>query len=226
MQDKYCLPILKESKDSVIETIGENLDSYGYFEIWLDYIEDLDDDFISQLVSSYARRLVFVLRRKPAEATSLKLERIKEIINILAKSESMIDLDVKQQKDELDYLKTVNKTLQLIGSYHNYEITPPDGDLIKIVEEIKAYSPEIIKIATMCNNASDSFRLIKIKVDFLENNQKHIVLGMGEEGKITRVFGALWGNALIFIPQSNGEASAPGQITREEFDKIMERIKK
>lgn len=224
MQNKYCLPILKNSKSLVAETIEKNLENYGYFEIWLDYVADLDNEFVSKLVSSYEDRLVFVFRRKSGEQTAMSPDKTNEIINILAKTASMIDLDIEKQKDELDYIKTLDKSVKLICSYHNYEITPPDDELSKIVEQIRTYSPDIIKVATMCNQASDAFRLIGLKKDFFENEQNHIVLGMGEEGKITRVFGALWGNALIFIPETTEEASAPGQLTRAEMDKITDRI--
>lgn len=224
MKEKYCLPITKPSKADVSETIERLKDEYGYFEVWLDYIEDFEADFISDLIDRYPDRLILVFRRKNLEPIKMPLAQRIEVLDKATHKSCLVDLDITVQTEELNYLKNSGKDKNLLCSYHNYESTPPYDELEKIVAKMEAYSPGIIKLSTMCNSADDALRLIKLKVRFLENERKHIVLGMGEEGKITRVFGALWGNALIFIPETEEEASAPGQITRQEFDKIMERI--
>jgi 3-dehydroquinate dehydratase-1 len=224
MKNRYCLPIIKTSKSEVSATIEQLTDKYGYFEIWLDYIEDFDLDFISGLINKYPDRIILVLRRKNLEPTKMSDDQRRTVLDTITGENCLVDLDISVQTQELDYLKNSGKDKNLICSYHNYESTPADDELAKIEETMEAYSPGIIKFSAMCNSSDDALRLIKLKVKFLEKNRRHIVLGMGEEGKITRVFGALWGNALIFIPETEEESSAPGQITRQEFDKVMERI--
>jgi 3-dehydroquinate dehydratase len=44
---------------------------------------------------------------------------------------------------------------------------------------------------------------------------------MGEHGLVTRIFGTLWGNPIVFAPVTSSHASAPGQLTREEFAEIF-----
>lgn len=221
MQSKYCLPIISANKSEIIKVLADKAKDYGYFEIWLDYIEDLDDGFIDEIISKYESKLVFIFRRK--DMSRPKLDQIKkiEIFNKLAGRNCYVDLDIYHQKDDLSIAKNHN----LIISYHNYEETPDDSTLDKIVNEIKDLKPAIVKISTMCFKPDDSLRLLRVKRNLLEQGQKHIVLGMGELGKITRVFGAIWGNELIFIPENEEDSSAPGQISRAEFDKIIGRIK-
>lgn len=222
MQSKYCLPIIKSSKPEVLKLLAGKSEDYGYFEIWLDYIDALDDKFIDEVLSKYEAKLVFIFRRKDMSRPKLDQAQKIKIFNKLAGRKCYLDLDIYHQKDDLNLVKNHN----LIISYHNYAETPEDEILDKVVKEIKGYRPAIVKISTMCVNPDDSLRLIRIKRDLLDQNQKHIVLGMGELGKITRVFGALWGNELIFIPENEENSSAPGQISRAEFDKIIGRIKK
>ncbi|MBI5357578.1 type I 3-dehydroquinate dehydratase [Candidatus Saccharibacteria bacterium] len=222
MQSKYCLPIIRNSKSDVISLLREKESDYGYFEIWIDYIEDLDDEFVDDLLEEYEDRLVFIFRRNDMSQPMLKQTKKLEIFNKLKSKKCYVDLDIYHQKEDLKYAENLN----LIISYHNYEETPDNGTLDKIVKEIKDFKPAIIKISTMCIKPDDSLRLLRVKRDLLEAEEKHIVLGMGEAGKITRVFGALWGNELIFIPESDTEASAPGQISRSDFDEIINRIKK
>lgn len=201
--------------------LREKESDYGYFEIWLDYIDDLDGRFIDELLTKYEARLVFIFRRKDMSQPILDhTEKIK-IFDKLSGKKCYVDLDIYHQKDDLKLTENLN----LIISYHNYEKTPDDKTLDKIVKEVKDFKPAIVKISTMCIKPDDSLRLLRLKRDLLEQGQKHIVLGMGELGKITRVFGALWGNELIFIPENEKDSSAPGQISRAEFDKIIGRIK-
>ncbi|HEX5456298.1 MAG TPA: type I 3-dehydroquinate dehydratase [Candidatus Saccharimonadales bacterium] len=226
MKDRYCLPVIKRSKKDVLDTLDKFGENYGFFEVWLDYIEDFDTDFTVELIDKYPDRIILVLRRQNLEPIKMPFEERKKVLDTATSKNCLVDLDIVIQKEELNYLKSSGKDNNLICSYHNYDSTPAYDELEKTVNEMEAYSPGIIKLSTMCNSSDDALRLIKLKVKFLKNDRRHIVLGMGEEGKITRVFGALWGNALIFIPETEEEASAPGQITRQEFDKIMERIKR
>jgi hypothetical protein len=50
MQDKYCLPIQKTSKQAILDTINTHANEYAFFEVWLDYIESFDLVFLDQLV--------------------------------------------------------------------------------------------------------------------------------------------------------------------------------
>jgi 3-dehydroquinate dehydratase type I len=224
MQGKYCLPIIKPGINEVIQSIEANEQNYGFFEIWLDYIGDLNDQAMMELIDKYPGRLVFVFRRQNLEDIKMPVKERLKLLDKLSGKDCLVDLDINCQKEDLDYAKA--KDLKTIVSYHNYEETPADTKLAQIAGTIKSYKPYALKVSTFCNEASDAFRLIGFKKDLLEMGERHIVLGMGKEGEITRVFGALWGNELIFIPEAINEASAPGQLTREEFDKIMERVSK
>lgn len=223
MNDKYCLPIIKKSSEEVVKAIELNIEKYGAFEVWLDYLEDFDFSLLQKLAAIKNKKIILLFRRKNLDPIKMYLSKRIETINAISKTNLWIDLDITQ-KEEIEHAKKIKLTDRLIISFHDYSNTPEDVYLKKIVGKILEHKPEIIKISTMCNKESDVLRLLKLKKDFMKNRQKHIVLGMGEKGKITRMFGALWGNELIFIPESTEEQSAPGQITRSEFDKIMEKI--
>lgn len=224
MQNKYCLPIIKPGQKAVLETIENTIDNYGYFEIWIDYIEDFDNVFITDLVNKYPGRIVVVFRRQKLQPIKMPVSQRLKILDGLSAKDCLIDLDITCQNEDLNYIDENKLKIKKIVSYHNYDETPDNEKLAGIAAEIKSRTPYIFKISAMCNSASDALRLIGIKKDLLENGEKHIILGMGKDGEITRVFGALWANALIFIPETLNEASAPGQISRADFDKIMKRV--
>jgi 3-dehydroquinate dehydratase len=65
---------------------------------------------------------------------------------------------------------------------------------------------------------------MSLLIDLREAGRKCIVLGMGKHGTITRVFGPMWGNEMSFTPIEAAEKSAPGQITIDKLDSIMQAL--
>src|SRR5205823_6146188 len=117
------------------------------------------------------------------------------------------------------YLKRKRLKIKTIISYHNYKKTPVD--LVTIIKQMDEHHPSIYKIATICNNEIDALKLLLLQQNLRAQNKRHIILGMGEFGTITRVFGTLWGNEMIYAPQTEQEASAPGQLTKNQLEEIF-----
>lgn len=220
MHEKYCLPVIKHHAQAVFEEIERNLDHYRFFEIWLDYIEAVDDDLVDDLADKYSHRIIFLFRRERLEPVEMPSDSRFQIIKALDKSHALLDLDVRSQLPEYEFIKLNNLQVRVIGSYHNFKKTPDLNELRMVAEEIRSHSPEIIKIATFCNDESDAVRLLQLQLHLKNMRQKHIVLGMGPHGAVTRIFGSLWGNELIFAPLAEHHA-AQGQLTRSQLDSIF-----
>jgi 3-dehydroquinate dehydratase-1 len=221
MKINYCLPIIKDTKQEVITTLKDNQLTYDYFEIWLDYIIDVDDAFIKRLVEDLPEKLILLFRRQKLEKIQMDLQKRRNIISALENTNVYLDLDIRIQQEELDYIKENNLNVKHISSYHNYEETPNADELQKIFSEMSYYNPTIYKIATMCQTESDAVTLLQTLLNLKQEEKKYIVLGMGEKGSITRVFGTLWGNEMIFAPKEKNENSAPGQLTRKQLEEIF-----
>lgn len=225
MQRKYCLPIIKNKKSEVIEVIHSNMAYYSYFEVWLDYIDEIDNAFVEQLVDLLGEKLILLFRRQKLEKIRMNLEKRLKIVSLLESSQSLIDLDIFNQKDELEHIKSNQLEVKTIVSYHNYETTPENEKLKKIVDTMSKYKPTAYKIATMCVNQKDALRLLQLLLEMKERGLRYIVLGMGELGAITRIFGTLWGNEMIFAPKTSTEQSAPGQLTRDQLEAIFKELR-
>lgn len=223
MQINYCLPIIKSSKEEILEVIEKNISEYQYFEVWLDYVADLDESFITKLTTLLQDKLVVVFRRQNLETISMNLEQRFNIISLISNSEAFLDLDITQ-KEELEHIKKNDMTIKLIVSYHNYEKTPEDEELQNILLDMESYLPEMYKISTVCNDQNDALRLLQLQLFIKEQNKKYIILGMGEFGTITRVYGTLWGNEMIFAPKSHEDLSAHGQLTKKQLETIFREL--
>lgn len=221
MTINYCLPIIKSHKDEVLEILRARQARYAYFEVWLDYIKDLDDAFIETLEKEAGAKLIVLFRRQKLEPIRMNMADRQHIMSLLGGSQVLVDLDISQQREEPDYIKQQKLAIRTIVSYHNYEMTPEDTKLKELLEAMAASQPAIRKISTYCNSRQDALRLLGLLLDVRAKDQPCIVLGMGEYGAITRVFGTLWGNEMIFAPESADEQSAPGQLSRQQLEDIF-----
>ncbi len=224
MKTNYCLPIIRNTKNEVLETIEKYRAEYAFFEVWLDYIEDLSADFIDTLIKGNEKRIIVLFRRKNLEKPTMTPTLQNAIIENLVNKHMLLDVDVENQRDILDYIQENKLFVRLITSFHEYTHTPTNQILQAVLDKMKGYTPLIYKISTYCKEKEDSIRLLKLLLTLKKENKRCIMLGMGEHGIMTRIFGTLWGNEMIFAPQTTSESSALGQLTKEQLESIFDII--
>ncbi len=221
MISKYCLPVIKNAKKEVLKSL--KIKGYDFYEIWLDYIKDLDDKFLVEINKIHSGRLIFLFRRRNLENIKLPLEKRQHIINTLSTLKVYLDLDFLSQYEELEYLKKHPK-IKLILSYHNYKETPKPDYLWSLVSKMKKYNPYILKIATFCQKETDGLSLLNFQIKLKNEKLRYIVLGMGKKGLITKIFGAIWGNEFNFTPLDLKDKSAEGQLTKKQMENILREV--
>jgi 3-dehydroquinate dehydratase-1 len=224
VDNRYCLPIIQRSRAEVQRILAEELPRFRFAEVWVDYIEDLGPGDIESMVGMYPNRLVIVFRRQNLEPMKLSAEERFAIISNLARKQVFVDLDVSVQTEDIQRLQSERLTVKTILSYHNYSFTPSDTELRSIAGRMQSWGAHISKVATQCNNQREALRLLSLLIDLRESGQKCIILGMGKHGLITRVFGTQWGNEMIFAPVELSARSAPGQLTVDKLDSIMQAL--
>ncbi|MGH7246382.1 MAG: type I 3-dehydroquinate dehydratase [Candidatus Levyibacteriota bacterium] len=220
MKTKLCLPIIKKTKEEVLQTIEKNKKLFDMFEVWIDYVKDIDNTFTEKLSKKMKGKLIFVFRRKDGKNIHMKFSERKKIFEIVD-TNTYVDLDMTKQKEDISFL--ADKQTNTIISFHDYKKTPSAKKMIELITEMKKHNPEIIKIATFCNERSDAERLMEL-LDFLQHKKtKSIVIGMGNLGVKTRIDGALRGNTITFVSLDEKDKIAPGQLTRQKFLHEMEK---
>jgi 3-dehydroquinate dehydratase-1 len=220
MKPDYCLPILESHKSKILETVRGNLDGYRYFEVWLDYVDDPGTEFVKELAGLLGGRLVVTFRHQDLETPKLSDATRQELLAALSGTPVLVDLDITTQKAELDQAGDV----QLIASYHDYDQTPDTLQLRAVLDTMKTYRPAVYKLSTLCRTEGDAVRLLGILLDLKSEGVRAIVSGMGEHGAVTRVFGPLWGSEMAFAPLEKSAASAPGQLTKAQLEKIYKEL--
>jgi 3-dehydroquinate dehydratase type I len=224
--NRYCLPIQQQSLADVRSIIVTNSERYRFFELWIDLIEDLNFRELEDFIDENQGRLVVLFRRPNLDEIQLNREDRDRIIEFVADKDVYLDLDIATQDEDLEKVLALRKPFKTILSYHNYNYTPSDDEIERILERMDHARAHINKISTFCRTEYDALRLLKWCLDLRKEGKSYIMLGMGEHGAITRVFGSLWGNALVFAPNSDAQASAPGQLNYDSHEKIFSALKK
>lgn len=224
MKAKLCLPIIKTTTQNVVKTIEKNQKNYDMFEVWVDYIEDSSPiilNLVKDLSSKLGDRLIIVFRRKNGETIRMPLEQRLEIIQQLSFTKTFVDLDIEKQKSDLEEISRLRLRPNMILSFHDYEKTPRTSTLVNIIDDMHMYQPTIYKIATLCQTEKQALALLHLLLDLKEQGKRCIILGMGQKGMSTRIFGTLWGNEIAFVPENGNEKSAPGQLTKKQLENVF-----
>ncbi|UAL08005.1 MAG: shikimate dehydrogenase [Candidatus Methanogranum gryphiswaldense] len=105
-----------------------------------------------------------------------------------------------------------NTHLTVVSSYHNYDLTPSYD---AIVNKLMSMDGDIHKGAFAVKGFAD---LHNIFVSSEKIDSRHVLLGMGEFGKITRIRKTLLKNEFSF--GYVGEPTAPGQLSIKDMRKL------
>ena len=109
----------------------------------------------------------------------------------------------------------------VIISYHNYNETPSNNSLRKIVNDCYFFGADVAKIATQVTELKDVANILS----FYDTDKRMVSIGMGELGKITRVMALFLGAEFSFAAPDGGKKTAPGQLTVSELVKYVEQLK-
>lgn len=220
----YCLPIIRDTTDAVIAEMCAAPSAYSLIEIWLDYLVDLNRHTLEAIEKNSAGRdLLYLFRRQNLETVTLPLEKHVEILNALPPS-PRIDFDIATQEDDITHCRKVRSDARLVLSYHNYQETPASADLHAYAAAMRMKGAEICKFSTFCRSEDDALRLMCFLRELKRAGTRCVVLGMGEQGILTRIIGPMLGSEIAYAPQDVAKSSAPGQLTLSQLQNIFREL--
>ena len=194
-----------------------------YVEIRFDFLNLSDMDQALNIANKVNKKAVYTLRsaEQGGQFKGSISERIGWLKKLSASKPMLLDVElctIKYNDYLADYLKEQNASILI--SWHDFEKTPSDTQLIKILYEMGIYSQNI-KLVTTAQQTEDSLRLLDLYENALRFNL--IAFAMGEAGVISRVLCVILGNA-PFTYASLEKAISPGQLTVKQMRKLYERI--
>jgi 3-dehydroquinate dehydratase-1 len=172
--------------DISFEECLETVKKFDFIEIRLDLL-DLSRQQIHEIFSANSYLIATCRPGNHHEE-----ERKALLLHAVESGAAYVDVEVEAS----DTFKTeiINaareKGRQIIISYHDFEKTPERAELDHIISWCSEFDPDVIKIACMVNSERDNARLLGL----LDTEKQMLVIGMGEQGKITRVVAPFLGS--------------------------------
>ena len=132
------------------------------------------------------------------------------VITLCGKDISMIPNDFTGLVDVGDY--DIPCGFKKIVSHHDFEGTPSSEEIVSILNSNGA---EVTKGAFSVNSFTD---LVSILEASKALSRRHVLLGMGETGTVTRLRQRILGNEFTF--GYVGEPTAPGQLSTDDMEAL------
>jgi len=218
---RVCIPVVAATQAEAAKALAR-IAARGFLaELRLDYLESVD---LPGLLRDKPGRVI-VTNRLPQEggrwrgSESQRRSLLEQACQLGA---DFVDLELAADPAWRESLLTQRGSTRVILSWHDFTSTPDTGRLKEVLAEMLAQDADIVKLVTFARQPADAVRLLSL-IPLAKNAGREIIaIGMGPEGKFSRVVAPLLGSYLTFATLAHGQESAPGQMTVEELLKAWE----
>lgn len=234
VKPKICIPIIKRSKDEILNTALELIKEPVEMVEWrIDFFESIEN---IEEVKAVASQLREILKAKQLIITfRTEAEGGENISKYVSYVDTVHDLILETEADYVDVeafhegaaeLLSLAKerTIRVIASYHDFRTTPEKDEMIRRLVQMKAMGADVGKIAVMPRGKADVETLLNATSAMKEKEPGFpiVTMSMGELGRVSRLYGGLYGSEITF--GCAGEVSAPGQIPVDYLRKTIDCI--
>lgn len=192
-------------------------------EVWLDSIQDLRLAEIFFEEAELKTPFLFV-NKLPAERGDFMgtpEEHAAILRDLFERGAHYVDVALSVGSKHIQTINAAKRPhAKLIISHHDFEKTPDLEFLKKVVKEARAEGADIVKIATFVSARPENTILFDLTKWAVNENIPIITMGMGEEGRLSRIICPLLGSEFYYAPLRSGEETAPGQFTKKELETI------
>jgi 3-dehydroquinate dehydratase type I len=216
-----CIPISGPTTDAAVKRMEWAATLAECVELRIDGIPGAD---LERLLG--ARRCPAIVTNRRREEggsfTGTEMERIAALIRAARLGADYVDIEEATDpalKAELRAALAGGVT-KLIVSWHDFSGTPPAEFLEAKLAACMADGPAIVKIVTHAGTTADCLRVLELIPRALQKGQAIAAFCMGEKGKISRIMAPILGSVIAYASLDQEEASAPGQLTIDEFKEI------
>lgn len=227
-----CVPITAKSKEDIVK-MAEQLAKLPIqlIEWRIDFFEELADyekvaELTLELKKLLGKKLLVTWRTaaEGGERVSKKVSYVHMLQTLIShKACDMIDIEMEREEArETDVLALAKAAgIEVIGSYHNFQETPSEKEMVNRLVSMKEIGFDIAKIAVMPQSAEDVDTLLSATEKMKRKYPDYplITMSMGEMGQKSRLYGWLYGSSVTFA--SVFGCSAPGQVDVETVRKAL-----
>jgi 3-dehydroquinate dehydratase / shikimate dehydrogenase len=226
---EFCISLNYEDLDETVFGVYKALHFSEYVEVRLDRLSKKDREVLILVLSACfdKKKIIITFRNKRCGGfyKGSELSRLSFLRHALTLGLPYIDLEYDVNPYILNDFLRNRKNTKIILSYHNFKNTPDNLD--QIFRKMKGKNPDIIKICTHAQSTEDNLKVLSL-LKKESGNSRIITHTMGEKGVVSRIIGALKGNAYTYTSSAENLQTAPGQISIDKYKSIyfLDRLNK
>ncbi len=215
-----ALPLDEDDFDLKLKNAkSKNID---IIEVRIDQFSDLTIDNIVnhfKKVRENGFYSIATIRSEKEGGKSIPDEERLGIFEAVAGYTDILDIELTSENINKKVIQVAkSEGILSLVSYHDFEKTPNEIEIQKIINDSYNLECDIIKYAFKANSVEDVGRVLSMTH---RNRDKNLVaISMGELGKVSRVTGFFFGSLITYT--YIGKSFAPGQI---EADKLYEELR-
>ena len=229
---KICVPVVETTTEKIIQQIQE-LQNCDLIELRIDFYENIHDlkqvhELLLQVRQQTNLPLLLTYRSlKEGGHIQLSDQEYLSLVQTACQSGCIDIVDIELESGNMLVYQLVEiahqNHVKVLMSYHDFEKTPPVMEMKERREKMEIMGADICKIAVMPFSYKDVIQLLNTTMEMSQRLTRPLVtMSMGKIGKITRIVGELVGSSITFA--SVGQSSAPGQLTLEDMQTLLEVI--
>lgn len=229
---KICVPVVETTTEKIIQQIQE-LQNCDFIELRIDFYENIHDlkqvhELLLQVRQQTNLPLLLTYRSlKEGGHIQLSDQEYLSLVQTACQSGCIDIVDIELESGNMLVYQLVEiahqNHVKVLMSYHDFEKTPAVMEMKERLEKMEIMGADICKIAVMPFSYKDVIQLLNTTMEMSQRLTRPLVtMSMGKIGKITRIVGELVGSSITFA--SVGQSSAPGQLTLEDMQTLLEVI--
>lgn len=229
---KICVPVVETTTEKIIQQIQE-LQNCDLIELRIDFYENIHDlkqvhELLLQVRQQTNLPLLLTYRSlKEGGHIQLSDQEYLSLVQTACQSGCIDIVDIELESGNMLVYQLVEiahqNHVEVLMSYHDFEKTPAVMEMKERLEKMEIMGADICKIAVMPFSYKDVIQLLNTTMEMSQRLTRPLVtMSMGKIGKITRIVGELVGSSITFA--SVGQSSAPGQLTLEDMQTLLEVI--
>ncbi|MBC5765680.1 type I 3-dehydroquinate dehydratase [Ramlibacter albus] len=233
-----CAPLVGGTADALVEETAAVAEKEPDLLEWrVDFFEAIADT--DQVLETAWRirqaapgiPLLFTRRsrREGGQPIDLAEDAVLELYHAVCKSGlvALVDYEMSNEPDHVSRVRNLTRRcgVKLVLSYHNFQETPPEAQLLARLRQAAQLDADVGKVAVMPRSLEDVLTVMHATLKASrEVGIPVITMAMGGWGALTRLCGGVFGSALTFAVGAS--SSAPGQVPIEDVRAALALIRK
>jgi 3-dehydroquinate dehydratase-1 len=139
----------------------------------------------------------------------------------------IVDFELGNPIERLRQVRTESRAsgTGMIMSYHNFQSTPPSGELTEKFAQAEQQGADVAKVAVMPQDLDDVLRLLSATFSASKRLKIPLIsMSMGSLGSLSRLCGWMFGSTATFAV--GAASSAPGQIAIDELRAALDILRR